>query len=373
MATPNGNLGHEKGAGVFTIQMIPATAGDCLLIQYGPEDAPHRILVDGGRVKTYTDHLRNILTTRFGDDPVFELLVVTHIDGDHIYGALGMLRDQTLPVTFRDIWFNGFRHLPGGATDALGPRQGDYLTTIITKRGLPWNRQWEGNAVATPSAKVLPTMTLAGGLRLTLLSPTLAGLGRLRPEWADYLAEAKKTGEQDAGPGDRLGRKRIDPNPDPQKLARAPFREDTSTANASSIALLAEYEGHRLLLAGDAFPSVLEAGLRAFGRVVGEERPRIDLMKISHHGGKSNTSVELLKAIDCRRFLISTDSSIFQHPDDETIGRVIVNSDTPTLYFNHETDVTKRWGKRTLRQQFRYEAVYLEGDGPETAVKVNGD
>ena len=50
--------------------------------------------------------------------------------------------------------------------------------------------------------------------------------------------------------------------PDVQALAAEPFSEDTAEANGSSIALLAEFEGHRLLLTGDAHPGVLTASVK---------------------------------------------------------------------------------------------------------------
>ena len=56
-------------------------------------------------------------------------LVITHIDFDHIGGVLSLLQDKDLGVTFHDIWFNGWRHLPGSGFEEFGPVQGEKLTT----------------------------------------------------------------------------------------------------------------------------------------------------------------------------------------------------------------------------------------------------
>jgi len=37
---------------MFTIEMLPAEYGDCLIITYGTARKPRRILVDGGTPKT---------------------------------------------------------------------------------------------------------------------------------------------------------------------------------------------------------------------------------------------------------------------------------------------------------------------------------
>ena len=38
---------------MLRIEMLPAENGDCLWIEYGEENSPHRILIDGGTHGTY--------------------------------------------------------------------------------------------------------------------------------------------------------------------------------------------------------------------------------------------------------------------------------------------------------------------------------
>src|SRR5271166_3132648 len=85
--------------------MLPAGHGDCLWIEYG--DPTRRILVDGGPYYSYK-HLRNRIEQLDVGDRHFELLIVTHIDADHIEGILRLLQEpQHLGVSFDDVWFNG--------------------------------------------------------------------------------------------------------------------------------------------------------------------------------------------------------------------------------------------------------------------------
>ena len=72
---------------MFKIEMLPAGHGDCLWIEYGSKEDPFRILIDGGTTGTYK-RLKKRLENLSEEDRKFELLIVTHIDADHIAGIL---------------------------------------------------------------------------------------------------------------------------------------------------------------------------------------------------------------------------------------------------------------------------------------------
>jgi len=342
----------------LSIEMLPAQYGDCLWIEYGDEREPRRILVDCGMKSTY-----RLLSKRLKNSPdlSFELLVLTHVDADHIQGSIPLLQEVG-PERFKDVWFNGWEQLP--PDDSLGPVQGEIVSALLKKGGFTWNAPWPGEMkpVVVPKEGKLPSHTLEGGLKLTLLSPTLPRLDDLRLEWNKILAQEKmKPGN--AGNAlrrletrrellpDRLGRL------DPFALARTKYEPDKGAGNGSSIALLAEYEGKALLLAGDAFAPVLE---QTIGRLLTERRQEgplhLDAFKLSHHGSRGNTSPDLLKMVACRDFLISTNGSSYHHPHGETMARVILSQDKPRLHFNYLSDETKVWAGRALQRDFSYEA-----------------
>ncbi len=113
-----------------------------------------------------------------------ELLVVTHVDSDHIAGALRLFEDSALVRRFRDIWFNGFKHLVPAGMEALGPKQGDRLTEAIERFRLPWNEAFGGKAVSLGDGDAPVARELAGGARIMLLSPSPTHLKMLRHVWA---------------------------------------------------------------------------------------------------------------------------------------------------------------------------------------------
>jgi len=330
---------------MFRIEMLPAARGDCLWIEYGDPAAPCRVLIDGGISAT-----GKTLRARIEQAPVsarhFELLVVTHIDLDHIAGILDLLENRPNGLSFGDIWFNGWKHLPEGV-EVLGVKQAEVLTRLLVGLRLPWNRMFGGKAVMVPGDGRLPERVLPGGMSLTLLSPTPERLRRLRRVW-NIEVEAERSRDRPGHPAKAESRLSVlgEPRPDLDRLARSPFKPDDSEANGSSIAFVASFGGKRCLFTGDAFAPDIS---RAVERLAGEEgkaRLRVDALKLAHHGGRKNTSAELLSVLDCTNYLFSTNGSVYGHPDPESVARVVVHGQRggrPRLFFNYRSDRNRIW------------------------------
>ncbi len=367
---------------MFKIEMLQAAWGDCLWIEYGNRDKPKRILIDGGITATYKLLKKRILKLP-AEERHFELFVITHVDADHIEGAIKLLgRIQELNVTFGDIWFNGYEHLQGVDDDKLGGIYGEFLSALMKSRNLTWNKAFDdGKAVVVPDNGALPVKHLADGLKITLLSPTRETLKNLIPAWNAEIEKNKLTENKDVEAvlavleqrsalrpevfiDDRLGEREIDV----ESLADSYFDEDAAEANGSSIAFLMEYDDAEdnkkksCLLTGDAFPSLLTASLK---RLISGDQTKIelDLLKVSHHGSKNNTSKELLKLLNCRNFLFSSSGQKFKHPNAETVARVLVNArgeNMPQLYFNYVSEFNKMWNNTDLiNGDYPYQAQYI--------------
>jgi hypothetical protein len=353
---------------MFRVVMLPANQGDCIWLEYGDADDPHRVMIDGG--PTYA---RPEILERLPEGPVhFELVVITHIDADHIGGVLEFLTNLPPEVTIGDIWFNGWKHLP---SDVLGAAQGEMVSAVIKRRGIPWNAAFDGKAVCIPDVGDLPEVMLPGGLTVTVLSPSKAELRALRPVWK---AEAEKAGitpgstreaidalrERTEVPADVLG---ADKPPKPDRDALKPFVSDTSPANGTSIVLLAEYDGKRILLTGDAFASLVQRGISRLT----DRKLRLAALKLSHHASEKSTSRELLSMISCKRYLVSTNGSYYGHPDIAALSRVVVDAPSGTcLYFNYETSRTKRWQSQSLRERYTYSVEYPSQDDSGITVRL---
>lgn len=346
---------------IFDVHLLPARYGDSLWIEYGKPANTSIILVDGGTGGT-KKNIRSMLDALPGDKHL-ELLVITHIDRDHIEGILSLLSEEELGFTVGQIWFNGWPHLPGNPElEQYGAVQGEKLTAAIIKHRLPWNLAFGGKAVVIIDGDPLPEETFPGGMKITLLSPTPANLAALKVDWVKELTKANLAPmhfvEELAADGvEAFGAPGM---PDVEMLSATSFHEDDAAANGSSIAFLAEFGGKRVLFAGDSFPSVV---LSSLNKLYPRQVP-LDLAKLAHHASAHNTSPELIKKLDCKKFAISTNGSIYQHPSTETVARIIKLKGAGTeLLFNYRTDYNKPWDNNLLRQQYHYSTVYPETEG----------
>lgn len=343
---------------MFAIEMLPAGHGDALVVEYGTKTDPHCLLVDVGTIHAWPG-VRERLVKR--KDSRYDVFVVTHVDEDHLGGSSALFEDPDLKHKISEIWFNGYVHCASGGS-VLGPIHGEQLTARIANGPYKWNdcfpkrrTRGVGGPAVVPSSGDLPTFDLPGGARAVLVSPSGPKLKRMASVWKAKVEEAGLVPGAGAVGANRAFKPSVKkvpqlPTPLPRKrLERLADEKETdgSEANGSSIAFVLEYGGKRLLLGADAHADVLAANLRRYGGMVGEVRPRIDLFKISHHASGGCLSTDLVGAIDCRRYLISSNGDNFGHPDDTAIARAILGSTGPTTFYcNYATPRTAPWVER---------------------------
>ena len=321
---------------MFRIEMLPAQRGDCLWLTYGQPPDLHHVVIDGGPSETIgslePELERRIKALPKGQNRI-ELLVITHIDADHIQGIVSLLSDPSRVKLFRDVWFNGFKHL--GPPDMLGAPDGERLTAALKTDESRWNKAFNGKAVVVPDAGPLPTVTLRGGLELTLLSPTPASLAKLRPKWEEECAKAGLI----PGKGAAVPKswRRDDLLGDFEAAAKRVYRPDRALPNGSSIVFVATYEKKSVLCGADAHSEILEAG---FDRL-GKDPQTFTAVKLDHHGSKNNTSPTFVKRVRSKHWLISTNGAKFHHPHAETLGRVITTQTKPVFHLNYVTPDVK--------------------------------
>ena len=111
-----------------TIQMLPAASGDCIYLEF--PDPDFRILIDGGYAKTYHKYLKKFLLNLAAEGKRLNLIVVTHIDNDHINGIKSLLQENGNAkdpqiIGIDEIWFNGL-------DQCIGARKSEQTMTF------PW-------------------------------------------------------------------------------------------------------------------------------------------------------------------------------------------------------------------------------------------
>ena len=142
------------------------------------------------------------------------------------------------------------------------------------------------------------------------------------------------------------------------EAAEVAQRLDAAVANGSSIAFVAEYGDRRCAFLGDAHAPTISSSLSRMAKGYAEDRLRLDAVKLAHHGSEANTTTTLLRKIDCHNYLVSTDGSIFGHPDDTALKRVVREARPATLFFNYASERTIKWRDPHAQASLNYRAFY---------------
>lgn len=307
---------------VFTLEALQAFWGDCLLVHAG--DPPQLVVIDGGPSATYAASLKprldQLRAARGGDDPLgIDLLVVSHIDGDHIQGVIRLADElvtagdagQAAPYAVRTLWNNTFDDVLGNRAQELADAaargqlagadhdveaviasvpEGRTLRDLAARLGWPVNRPVGGLVTVDRSPAPLE---VTSGVSLTVVAPAQPQLDALYDEWERWLEKAK-----------------LDP------LQPASIT-DTSVFNRSSIVLLLEAGGKRMLLTGDARGDHVTAGLERIGAAK-DGVTTVDLLKLPHHGSARNVDAGFFEAVRAEHYVISANGR-FSNPDRETL------------------------------------------------------
>ena len=341
---------------MFRIELLPAAHGDSIWVEYGDPARPRRIVIDGGPAPAYEQGLFARLKKLKKDDRI-DLFIVTHIDSDHIDGAVILLQQAAaMGVQFDEIWFNAWRQLEKAGPDTFAPVQGEFLSALIDKSGLLgiWNARTQGNVIEVPETGPLPAWELPDNARLTLLSPGPAQIKRLRARWSSAMRDfCGDTAE---------ALRRLDARREYRPPALQPvfggksLGGDRSVANGSSIAFLLEHDGASCVFAGDAFPRVLAGNLRRLSeaRDPGRAAPiRLDAFKLSHHGSLGNVSDDLVAAVECSRWLVSTNGDIYEHPTRDTAPLIAKHAPGSEFLCNYESGTTVAFADKSDRPAWR--------------------
>lgn len=319
------------------IRFLQARNGDAILLNFKDEqNNPLNILIDGGTSAAYFDRAYNLpgplkieVDKLKENGESIDLLILTHIDDDHIGGLLDWFKkDADAPKTIKKIWFNSgkliaeyleaaeneelkIEFLPETSLDT-SINQGKDFEQFIHEQKI-----WDRKIIAAPDR--INTMCL----QFDILSPNKKKLEKLLKEWK------KKGLEVDTAGKEHDYRKSI-----ADHITTDRFKEDTAFPNGSSIAFLLTHKNKKMLFLGDAHPSVIAESLRALGYSL-ENKLEVDFVKVSHHGSSSNTSPDLLDLIDTKNYIISTSGEVHNHPNKQLLARIINHCNNCTLYFNY--------------------------------------
>jgi beta-lactamase superfamily II metal-dependent hydrolase len=313
----------------FALEALQAFHGDALLLYAGAK----LVLIDGGPSRTWPTSVRPRLEElraerANGGALSIDLAMVSHIDADHVQGLVDMgselveLADdqRPLPYDVRTLWHNAF-------DDILGDRAEDLRTAALAEMGggspdkahaaglavvasvaqgrmlrdhaerLNWNVNagFGGRLIVAPEhgARQLSL----GDMTLTVISPHSTQVARLHDKWEQWLQSRQEA------------------------AAEVAAYADTSVFNLSSIVVMAQMGGKRMLLCGDARGDHILAGLGAAGLATGGIT-QVDVLKLPHHGSIHNVEAEFFERVPARHYVISADGRD-GNPETETLETIL--------------------------------------------------
>jgi hypothetical protein len=338
---------------IFSLDVRRARKGDCLVLHYGSEKEPGLIMIDGGPSDVYVPHLRPRLEEirqarglRANKPLEVDLLMVSHVDDDHIQGILDLTRElkdaqrnhQPPLIQVLDFWHNSFDEIidhkpdeltasvknqfgPASVSGAgelpdderseveeefassnpdMDPEEGQELVSSTLKvlasieqgfqlrvdaRALefPLNPEFDGKLIIAGWGE--GAIDMGRGLKFTVAGPMKRELEALRKKHNEWLKKLKKEGK-----------------PLPSALAAY---VDKSVPNLSSLVLLAESDEKTMLLTGDARGDKILQGLELVGLMKKGSQMHVDLLKVPHHGSANNLETEFFHRITADHYVFS--------------------------------------------------------------------
>jgi hypothetical protein len=372
----------------LSLDVIRARKGDCLMLHYGTKTTPRLMLIDGGPSRVYEPNLRprieRLRAARAGGGgqplPV-DVLMVSHVDDDHIQGILDLtteLREQQtnrqpLLLRVRSLWHNTFDDLlettPGeldaaagfgaaalaGTVDVGGDEELDaakVLASIPQGRTLrddaaflgrgtqTWkiNDAFKGRLIVAPSRA--KKVTLGRGIALTIVGPMQAELIALQKTHDKWLKDRDKRKTEASA------------------SALAAF-VDKSVSNLSSLVMIVEAGKKRILLTGDARGDRILEGLR-LARLLkpgATSTMHVDVMKVPHHGSANNVDQTFFERVTAGHYVLCGNGE-HGNPERETVEMLFAarGSAPFVVYFTYpigEIDAARKidWAKEQAKEK----------------------
>lgn len=347
---------------MFTLEVLKARHGDCLILHHGSRRQPRYVLIDGGPHHVFKRFLKPRLTAlrdeAGGDAPLaIDLVMVSHMDQDHIKGILDLFDDIATAadddraplVDIRALWHNAFPDLVGDTKTEMDEAENNALAMASAADAMP-DLGFEGhtklvlssvrearklrddarrlavdvNPVSSGKLVLGGADRMLGKLALRVVGPAKVEADALKAEWQEQV-------------------KQILAN-EAEKRAEAASKLDKSVFNLASIVVVAELDGKRMLLTGDARGDKILDNLESSGLLDDDGKLHVDLLKMPHHGSDRNVDDEFFQRVSADHYVLSGDGR-HHNPELETfrmLFRARERDDPYTLHLTYGPEEMQR-------------------------------
>lgn len=374
--------------GEYRITMLDCAEGDCFFLEFCFDSMEYTILMDTGPGACWTTSLKPFLDQLIEEKKKINVLVITHIDSDHIGGAIKLFQSEEYSDLVEEVWFNGLKQvLNSDAVSSVSDNQAAYQRIIFqhrhddslngfhpvsAKQALSLSNMLEGLGKTSKWITCdTPPVIRTDNFRIDFLLPTANQLKALQNHFLHFLRRAGGGKQIVLTPEGEIAFEHLlrddvtcDQNLHPisqtsldinqiENWAAATADKDQSVTNTSSIAICITFYGKCFLFPGDA------AGQDILTAVIEKKLPtHYEIIKLPHHGSARNC-LSLLKKLDGRIYLISTDSKRFLHPGKETLAKLVTRhtAGTRNLVFNYHSPMFELFHNAWCEDKYCYHCI----------------
>ena len=346
---------------MLRLHVVQAEYGDCFILESKIGKKPTNILVDGGPYQTFKKHLKPTLQ-KLPLNGKLDLMVLSHIDNDHIIGLLDLLleiknqrenRAKEL-IGVEKLWHNSFEDLlqiheePKTLLENFlliekkslvmkGFQQGTELAKLAKLLKISINPDFDKLIVVNDKIRSINL----NDITLHLLGPTKNNVDKLRKEWKKWFKK-KRTEETFFGFVQVL---------------------DKSVPNLASIAFLVEADSRKILFTGDGLGHDIVELLQKNRMLDKHVKFHVDVLKIPHHGSDRNSSLEFFDIINAKYYIISANGKD-DNPSLSTLRWIIESGNTHEIHkkiiLTNMTPNVKRILQEYDQNKYNYETIVLK-------------
>lgn len=362
---------------MLRLHVVQAEYGDYFILESNEGKNSTRVLIDGGPYQTYHKHLKPVLQ-RLLLASKLDLVVLSHIDNDHIIGLLDLFEDILNQrekggkelVKICKLWHNSFNELLQIRQNTVkliknsfqtvhvsskeeqkkmessvaslimkGFQQGTDLATLAKSLEIPINAEF-GKLVSIDD---VPKPIKLNDITLRILGPTKKNLETLRKEWKKWFDKKKSN-----------------------QIMEFELMQimDKSIPNLSSIMLLVESNNRKILLTGDGSGDDIVRILTKNAMLDKQGKFHVDVLKVPHHGSDRNASPEFFNTVSADYYVISANGRD-DNPSYNTLRWIIEsiekNKQSSNIIVTNKTVNVSRVLKDYAQKQSNFRLMYLSG------------
>jgi hypothetical protein len=324
------------------IKFLKAGTGDCIIINHNSKN----IFIDGGNESTYLISEYYEIISR---NERIDFLIVTHHDDDHIKGILDLFKEietRNEEPLIVNVIFNSPRKILNkiekiNESNLLSYKQAHELEKYLINHP---NIRWETSLNSKELEVEINEIFNDQNLSFKIFSPNKDILEKYASNKGAYLTSDY----------------RCDWNSPLSTLIKSidDKSQDASSSNMTSIVLLLTYKDSNYLFTGDVTPIRLSEIIDEIR--VQNENVDFELIKLPHHASYRSLNSEILQKLNCKNFVVSTNSKKHYLPNKKAFLKIINNrksNEIISFFFNYGEVISNLKVSKTDEKEYNLNLV----------------